>query len=1141
MKKHKSTQVLNTNINASYTIIWQKEQQKNTRYEMRNKALSRPEKEHRTNALRKTLHNIVIVFFIIIVFVMAISLLMETEGLGDGFPAKESSGQVTGQVYIKPYYMDSPDPSPQPNKDQGCFIWQEDSGTNSFWHLGIVNEDEKTELQIQGTIRAIGEEPRFTTIRVENIENDTVKLNNAEESELSLDLVIKERDRYDKILFLYNGRSLEFNLTINKEYNPDEFFIGKERTNAEKKRPFSIDMKHRYIITKVHTLAEETVGKDLSQPIEIEVQDEMGNTAPEGINVHCEVDQASGNTLSLDETIDSTGKAYIRFRLEEKPGENRVSLRIYDNEDPWKLTIEGLPDEPDRLMNRSPYLLHGILGKTLAEPLSVVLVDTYGNSLPGEDILFQVVDNGLLRMIATSGNDNTSDENWLTSITVTTDEDGISSVRFILNQTERRNRVRASLAGSPSESPFSVIFTIKGSGDLDNDSIPDDTDEDIDGDDVPNAVDAFPYNPEASIDEDRDGNPEQWNPGYNPTPTETNLSMDRDSDGDGFSDDDEVERGWDPFEYSRYRGRPYIYDMSLNPDPDVEGITEYERMRVTLIIIDGGNISSIDIFYKTFTTNYKGDNFSEGSNYKKVFTLNMKVPKNANRAIVDEKGLQLTVIDGDVMEDFLGNYDPNPLPNKHQSDDTVTVGRVMNWTYEFDYYSTGEKVDFYFVLSYLGEDDTEYQLRFPDEDDSPNALSFRVSSSANIVNGTLEDFCYLFIPVLIVGSIASRRLKKKLATVRFRDIRWHDVHVKEVFFTVKKLFTDISEVKSVLKKGTGKLIRLVYFLGVTGLLLLALELFLDPKNFLLISAVYIGFTLFIAIATPVLYVYFSRWKYKSPTVGKLRLVFLLVFPFAIGNAISSQQYDLAYTLVFVFLFFIPLAMYANLIGSNWNFLLFNSHREFRHGFDYLTNARVGIGERVAAFFFFLSILFMPIIAINNLHGAYEGSYNDGGVIGKYTVEGIQQLGTAAFIQIAARFVGIIIVLNVVILGVAMVFRVVQLQFYSSQKFSGRFGLGYTNYHNLKDDAKEQRRLIAFCFFVFFGYSVLLLLLTIYSNFAYLLPVLPYLSRDILDLISYRLSLAHNIAFLLFWLFSVSKLKTVWRLKGYFDGFVIKVK
>ena len=1111
---------------------------------MRNKALSRQEKEHGTNALRKTCSHIVIVFLAIILLVMMIAVLVETRGPGGDFLIRESSGQQVNEAYIKPYYMDAPDPIPQPDKDQGCFMWQEDSGTSSFWHLGIVNNDTRTELRLQGKIKVIGENARFTTIRLVNIENDTDKLN-VDGSELSLDLVIKERDRYDKILFLFDGGSLEFDLTINNEFNPDEFFIGKERANPENKKPFPIDMKHRYIITKVHTLAEEIVGRDLSGPIEIEVQDEMGNPGPEGINVHCEVDHASGNTLSLDETIDSAGKAYIRFRLEEKPGENKVSLRIYDNEDPWKLTIEGLPDEPDSLQNRSPDLLHGIVGKTLAEPLSVVLVDKYENPLPGEDILFQVVDNGLLRMIATSGNDNTSDENWLTSITVTTDEDGISRVRFMLDQTERRNRVRASLAGSRSEDPFSVFFTIKGSGDLDNDSIPDATDKDIDGDGVPNAVDAFPYNPEASVDEDGDKNPEQWNPGYNPAPTETNLSLDRDSDGDGFSDDDEVARGWNPFEYSRYRGRPYIYDMSLNPDPDTEGITEYERMRVTLIIIDGGNLSSIDIFYKTFTTNYKGDNFSDGSNYKKVFTLNMKVPKNANRAItVDEENgekLQLTVIDGDAMEDFLGNYDPNPLPNKHQSDDAVTVGRGLNWTYEFDYFSTGEKIDFYFVLTYLGEDNTTHQLRFPAEDDSPNALSFRVSSSANIVNGTLEDFCYLFIPVLIIGSIASRRLKKKLATVRFRDIRWHDVHVKEVFFTVKKLFTDVSEVRAVLKRGTGKLIRLVYFLGVTGLLLLALELFLDPKNFLLIAAVYIGFTLFIAIATPVLYVYFSRWKYKSPTVGKLRLIFLLVFPFIIGNAISSQQYELAYTLVFFFLFFIPLAMYANLIGSNWNFLLFNSHREFKHGFDYLTNARVGIGERVTAFFFFLSILFMPIIAINNLHGAYIGSYNDGGVIGTYTVEGIKQLGTAAFIQIAARFVGILIVLNVVILGVAMVFRVVQLQFYSSQKFSGRFGLGYTNYHNLKDDAKEQRRLIAFCFFVFFGYSVLLLLLTIYSNFAYLLPVLPYLSRDILDLISYRLSLTHNIAFLIFWLFSVSKLKTVWKLKGYFDGFVIKVK
>jgi len=1101
---------------------------------------------------------------------MLLSMLAGIEVIDDGFLLGRASAEEPQKLYIKPFYFDEPDPSPKPG-DHGCFLWQEDSGNQSFWHLGIVNKDKTSAIRLNGTIRVHGDDnPHFKVLRVENVEaNDEAEFRE-DRTVLFLDLNILV-DRYDKVLFLFKGDSLEFNLTINREFDPGEFFIGKERTNPKgNETPFMIELVHKYIISDVDSVSEEFVAKDLFEPIAVTVQDEMANSAPEGITVGCKVYLPSGNVLTLEETTDTEGKAYILFRLEEKAGDNNILLRIYDDEDPKEVIIEGLPDEANRLEPISPTVLYGALGGTLDEPLSVRVLDRYDNPLPGMDVRFRVEDNGFVARMSSDGTGNTSTANWQKELVVRTSDVGESRVWFKLDDTETLNTVKASL-GNSTEIPFVAIFEIYGSGDIDNDGIPDDADSDKDGDGVVNALDAFPDRPEASVDEDGDGKPERWNDLTGSEFTRNTgltladlvneaekvskdgvLKLDFDTDGDGIPDDDEINKfGTDPTKYTRFRGRPYIYDVVMNPDPNDEGITEYEKMKVSLIIIDAGNLSSIEIHYKTFASNYKVDGFSNDNDSKQVFRYKKGDTASTNKFYTFEgeegpdKGLQIYEITGDVMEAVTGRYYPYPLPNKHQSDDSggeKTWGRVMNWTYEFDIFSTGEKVDFYFVLTYEGEEEgTNYQFNFPAEDDQQSTMSFRVSSSANIKMGTWEEFCYMYIPVLIIGSLASRRLRKKLATVRFRDVRWNDVQVKEVFFTVKKLFSDTKEVKQLLKRGTGKIIRLIYFLGVTGLLLLSLELFMEPKNFLLVSAVYIGITLALTVMTPVLYVYFARWKHKSPTVGKLRLLFLLVFPFAIGSAISSQQYEWAYTLVFFFLFFIPLAMYANLIGSNWNFLLFNSHRVFRHGFDYLTNAKVGIGERIGTFFFFMSVFFMPIVSFNNIYGAYDGSYEDGGFIGRYTVVAIREMGTEWYIQIFARFVGILIVLNVVILGVAMVFRVIQLQFYSSQKFAGRFGLGYRNYHTLKHDQVEQRRLIAFCFFVFFGYSVLLLLLTIYSYFAYLLPVLPYLSRDILDFISFRLSLAHNLAFLFFWLLSISKIRTVWRLKGYFDGFVIRLK
>lgn len=50
--------------------------------------------------------------------------------------------------------------------------------------------------------------------------------------------------------------------------------------------------------------------------------------------------------------------------------------------------------------------------------------------------------------------------------------------------------------------------------------------DDIDGDKVPNAQDAFPNDPAASVDSDNDGYPDSWNRGYNQSKSTTGLVLD---------------------------------------------------------------------------------------------------------------------------------------------------------------------------------------------------------------------------------------------------------------------------------------------------------------------------------------------------------------------------------------------------------------------------------------------------------------------------------------------------------------------------------------------------------------------------------------------------------------------------------------
>ena len=1067
---------------------------------------------------KKTLKNVgfschltVPAFLIFIIFILpALGFFISDSTPNKIFPWKEGSAQTSNTTYYEtPFYMGTPVPYPKPDKDNGCFIWQEDSYITSYWHVGIVNSNSSNELHLNGTIRIADEKGFFKIpLRVEDIEKDDIFSLNNDKTVLYIDMTIAgEKDRYDLISFIFKGNAIEFNLTLNGEYNPRYFYIGKDRTNPDTdKNPFLIQLTHHYYITELYYPDEGTAGAFLPEPITLVVKDEMGNPAG-GIKVWGKVKFPSGNTLLIDERTNLSGETEIQFQLEETPGTTTILLQIYENDEVKEFSIKSVANKPSVVKPISEPILFAVIGKKLPEPLQVKLVDEFGNPVADEEVRFEVIENtGLLKPLQP----DSFNENWSPVVIVKTRDDGTASVEFLAGEEKGRSLVRASAVNYEEANVPPFVFIIRSSADLDNDSIPDLIDDDIDGDGVPNDEDAFDYNPEASVDLDNDGMPDKWNPGYSSSKNLT-LDLELDSDGDGFSDTEELIRQWDPHKYTRYKGRPSVYDIIF--DPPIGELTEYEVMKVTLIIIEPGNLSRVNITYKTYITTYREDVVEDYEEIK-------------GDQIIREGNKILSEIDDEKF----------PLASKHQSDDNVTVGRIVKYTYKFKRYSTGERIDFYFTIYYENET-TELFFRYPQEKDKD--MSFKVTSSANIVSGSIEDFCFMFIPVLIIGALSSRRLKKKLAKVHYREVRWSDVHLKEMFFTVKQIFSDVSEVKKILKKGSGRLMRWVYFLGVTGLLLLAIELFNDPKNFLAISALYIALTLFITVISPVVYIYFTRWKYKSPTIGKLRLLFLVVFPFAIGSAFSTGDKELGYTLIFFFLFFIPLLMYANLMGSNWNFLLFNAHKEFRHGVDYLTNKKVSVGSRILAFFFFLSILAMPIVSINNIHGAYTGSYSEGGVIGKYTVKVIEEYGDEIYIQIAARFVGIIIVLNVVILGVAMVFRVIQLQFYASQQFAGRFGIGYRNYHSLSNNPDEQRRLISFCFFVFFGYSVLLLLLTIYSNFAYLLPVLPLLSRDILDLLSYRLSLAHNIAFFTFWLLSISRIRKVWKLKGYFDGFVLK--
>ncbi|MCK4613386.1 MAG: hypothetical protein KAU14_01175, partial [Thermoplasmata archaeon] len=494
---------------------------------------------------------------------------------------------------------------------------------------------------------------------------------------------------------------------------------------------------------------------------------------------------------------------------------------------------------------------------------------------------------------------------------------------------------------------------------------------------------------------------------------------------------------------------------------------------------------------------------------------------------------EMTLLGPIKAHDRIEQSTPEAIPalfGQGYTEDDVVVAYHLVFKADLGQFSTGEEITCYVMVSYKDGGES----RYPQE----GSESFKVQPGIEVVKEITRETIYGFLFAIIGGLIASRRMKNRLTRVSYTDIQWWDAVNRKVFVKVIKIFSDVSEVKQVLTRHTGRLIRFLYFTGVTGLLMLAFELLYDPKEISQYSLMMMGFFLVFTVVSPVVYVYLSRWKYKNPTIGKIRILFFFLFPFLIANAMRSGEYIMGYVLIFLFFYSIPMLLYGNLMGSNWNFLIFNSFKEFRTGFDHLTHTRSGKAKRIYAFFFFVAIFLMPIFAVNSLFALPNGTYEEGGYLGRASEELISSYGYEYYAQIFARFIAVFIILNVLLIGVAMVFRVIQLQFYASQKFSSRLGFGFKFHFKLRDNPEEQRTLIGFAFFVFFGYSVLLLLLAIYSQIAYMLPAVPGLSEDILKEFLFYQSVLANVIFAFFWLISLPRIMKMFRLERLEDGFVI---
>ncbi|SVE60491.1 uncharacterized protein METZ01_LOCUS513345, partial [marine metagenome] len=163
----------------------------------------------------------------------------------------------------------------------------------------------------------------------------------------------------------------------------------------------------------------------------------------------------------------------------------------------------------------------------------------------------------------------------------------------------------------------------------------------------------------------------------------------------------------------------------------------------------------------------------------------------------------------------------------------------------------------------------------------------------------------------------------------------------------------------------------------------------------------------------------------------------------------------------------------------------------------------GILGRILALILVVFLFTMPLTATNGVFTVIYVTFssgmekelamnilNYGGVGGWYLVESAQMQSLIedyqwlkAFPQVLAMF----LTLNIAIVGLAFIFELIRNLFLGGQSFGGTGGVSLAATREIRSEGEVQGRLLYFAFAGFSGYTVLLVILTCYKEFASLMP------------------------------------------------------
>ena len=442
------------------------------------------------------------------------------------------------------------------------------------------------------------------------------------------------------------------------------------------------------------------------------------------------------------------------------------------------------------------------------------------------------------------------------------------------------------------------------------------------------------------------------------------------------------------------------------------------------------------------------------------------------------------------------------------------------------------------------------------------AVLFLIPPASAATVSTSSSFSLALLTPLLLALIIAYFVRRWFIPQQLKNLQVA-FEIDDDLYEVHRITRTLRDARKLLRQGTVGYGVLLYMMGLTGVLVLIMELLFDAGTFSQINLYIIAtFILIPVIISPwetlngQLVGRRSREIRSSVSADVIRRVstlaiLIIITLIVVVYGISLKGEVTPTWLAFAMLTFMAptIFAYGRIMGASWNMLLINKWRTTRGRVNPIDPEKNGFIGRLFSFILVLFLFTMPITALNGILTVLyvmlenpangEEVLNYGGIIGYSIFIRIDLISEILFqwefIKSAPQFLSLYLTLNIAIVGLAFIFELTRNLILGGQTFGGLFGVTLDTPREIRTEKAAQARQLTFAFAGFSGYTVLLLILVCYKEFGDLMPLTGWLESngfsEYYRLLTVWMFIAVGQAvFMLTWLLSMARFSSLTRLR-----------